>query len=79
MARCANCRGPHFAKANACPKKKAARGEGKGWRSLSPKRRQQSELGSAARKTAYHRRDWTRWRVEEEVEHGPAAREAMEE
>ena len=31
-----NCRGPHFAQANACPKKRAACGDAKGWRSPSP-------------------------------------------
>ena len=31
VPKCANCRGPHFAQANACPKKKAARGDAKGW------------------------------------------------
>ena len=30
VAKCANCKGPHFAQANACPKKKAARAEAKG-------------------------------------------------
>ena len=36
VAKRANCRGPHFAQANACSKKKAARGDAKGWRSPSP-------------------------------------------
>ena len=43
MAKCANCKGPHFAQANVCPKKKATRREAKGWRSLSPKWRQRVE------------------------------------
>ena len=43
VAKCANCKGPHFAQANVCPKKKAARGEAKGWRSPSPKWRQRVE------------------------------------
>ena len=36
VGKCANCKGPHFAQVNACPKKKAARGDAKGWRSPSP-------------------------------------------
>ena len=36
MAKCANCGGPHFAQAKACPKKKAARSEAEGWRSPPP-------------------------------------------
>ena len=43
MAKCANCKGPHPAQANDCPKKKAARGDAKGWRSLSPKWRQRGK------------------------------------
>ena len=43
MARCANCKGPHFAQAKVWPKKKAARREAKGWRSRSPKLRQPAE------------------------------------
>ena len=43
VAKCANCRGPHFGQANACPKKKAARGDAKGWRSPSPTCRQRGE------------------------------------
>ena len=43
MAKCANCRGPHIAQANAYPRKRATRSEAKGWRSPSPKRRQQGE------------------------------------
>ena len=40
VAKCANCGGPHFGQALAFPKKKAARSEAEGWRSLSPKWRQ---------------------------------------
>ena len=36
VAKCANCRGPHFAQANVCPKKSTARGDAKWWGSLSP-------------------------------------------
>ena len=43
VAKCANYRGPHFSQANACLKKKAARGDAKGWRSPSPKWRQKGE------------------------------------
>ena len=35
--------GPHFGKANACSKKKAACGDTKGWRTPSPKWRQRGE------------------------------------
>ena len=40
MVKCANCGGPHFAQAKACPKKKAARSEAAGWMSPFPKWRQ---------------------------------------
>ena len=43
MAKCAGCKGPHFAQANACPRKKAARSDAKVWRPPSPKRRQRGE------------------------------------
>ena len=43
VARCANCKGPHFAQAKVWPKKKAARREAKGWRSRSLKLRQPAE------------------------------------
>ena len=35
MAKCANCKGPRFAHVDACLKKKAARGDAKGWMSPS--------------------------------------------
>ena len=41
VAKCTNCKSPHFTQAKACPKKKAARSEAKGWRSPSPRWRQQ--------------------------------------
>ena len=37
--KCANCGGPHGARADACAAKREARGEARGWRSPSPKRR----------------------------------------
>ena len=37
VPKCAKCRGPHFAQANACPKKKAVPGDAKGRRSFSAK------------------------------------------
>ena len=43
VAKCANCGGPHFGQAKACPKKKAARIEARGWRSPSPRWRQRGE------------------------------------
>lgn len=39
VARCANCKGSHFAQAKVCPKK-AARNGAKGWRSPSPRWRE---------------------------------------
>ena len=41
VAMCANCKGPHAGHALACPTKNAARSEAKGWRSPSPRWRQQ--------------------------------------
>ena len=43
VAKCANCKGPHFAQAKVCPKKKAARSEAKGWRSPPPRWKQPAE------------------------------------
>lgn len=37
VAKCANCKGPYFAQANACSKKKVARCEAKWWRSPPPR------------------------------------------
>ena len=78
VPKCANCRGPHFAQANACPKKKAARSDAKGWRSPPPKWRQRDEASppedppTVAQETPGDRPE-----VEEEYE--PASGEAMEE
>ena len=38
--KCANCGGPHGARADACAAKRKARVEARGWRSPSPKRRE---------------------------------------
>ena len=38
--KCANCGGPHGARADVCGAKREARGEARGWRSLPPKRRE---------------------------------------
>ena len=43
VAKYGNIGGPHFAQANACPKKRAAGGEAKGWRSPSPTWRQRGQ------------------------------------
>lgn len=43
VAMCANCKGTHFAQANACAKEMAARGDAKGWRSPSPTWRQRGK------------------------------------
>lgn len=48
-AECVNCRGPHFAQANVCPKKREARWEAKGWRSPSPQRRKREARVPEAR------------------------------
>ena len=41
--RCANCGGPHGARADACMAKREARVEARGWRSPSPKRREKGK------------------------------------
>ena len=75
---CANCRGPHFAQANACPEKKAARGDAKGWRSPSPKWKQRGEASLPEDPpTGTQEPPGDRPEVEEEYE--PASGEAMEE
>ena len=48
VVKCANCGGPDFGQAKACPKKKAARRDAKGWRSPSPKWRQRGEAPERA-------------------------------
>ena len=40
-AKCANCGGPHGARADACAAKKIAQHAARGWRSLPPPRREQ--------------------------------------
>ena len=42
-AKCANCGGPHGARADACAAKREARGEARGWRSPSPRRREKGK------------------------------------
>ena len=42
-AKCANCGGPHGARADACAAKRGARGEDRGWRSPSPRRREKGK------------------------------------
>ena len=39
VAKCPNCKGPHFAQANACKAKGGARALARGWRSPSPTRK----------------------------------------
>ena len=41
--KCANCGGPHGARADACVAKREARGEARGWQSPSPKRREKGK------------------------------------
>ena len=41
--KCANCGGPHGARADACAAKREARVEARGWRSPSPKRREKGK------------------------------------
>ena len=42
--KCANCGGPHGARADACAAKREARGEARGWRSPSPRRQEKGNL-----------------------------------
>ena len=43
VVKCANCGGPHGARADACAAKREARVEARGWRSPSPKRREKGK------------------------------------
>ena len=43
VVKCANCGGPHGARADACMAKRKAQVEARGWRSRSPKRREKGE------------------------------------
>ena len=77
VARCANCRGPHFAQANVCLKR-MARGEAKGCRSSSIEWRQRGEATQPEDPPAGTQET----RGEEpdgEKEHEPAMEEAMKE
>ena len=76
-SKCANCRGPHFAQANACPKK-AARGDTKGWRPPSPKWRQRGETSQPEQPPTTAGGE-PEGEVEEETQHEPAPGEEMEE
>ena len=78
MAKCANCKGPHFAQANACPKKRAARGDAKGCRSPSPTWRQLGKT-TPPKETPADARGTPRGVMEVKVESQPASEEAMEE
>ena len=79
MAKCANCGGPHFAQAKACPKK-AARGEAKGWMSPSPKWRQPAEAEQPEEPQATAEGEKGKGEVEvEEVGHESSSGEDMEE
>ena len=48
MAKCANCGGPHGARADACAAKKIAQHAARGWRSPPPPRRGKKEAPDAA-------------------------------
>ena len=43
VVKCANCGGPHGARADACAAKREARGEARGWRSPSSKRQEKGK------------------------------------
>ena len=45
-AKCANCGGPHWARADACAAKRGARQSARGWRSPPPQRREQRAEGA---------------------------------
>ena len=80
VAKCANCGGAHFAQAKACPKKKAARGEAKEWRSPSPKWRQPAEAEQPEEPQATAEGRKGKGEVEvEEVWHESSSGEDMEE
>ena len=78
VAKWANCKGPHLAQANAFAKKKAARGEAKGWRSPPPRWRQREESQQPEEPSSTAESGRT-GEVEVEAEQEPAGGEAMEE
>ena len=78
MAKCANYKGPHFGQAKACPKKKAARGDAKGWRSPSPTWRQRGKT-SPPEEPPTDAQETLRGGIEVEEEYEPASKVAMEE
>ena len=72
MAKCANCRGPHFAQVNVCLKKKAARSDAKGWRSPSPRWRQQAETAQQPEEPSAAAESGPEGKARVEVEHESA-------
>ena len=74
VAKCANCGGPHFAQAKACPKKKA-----EGWRSPSPKWRQPAQAGQPEEPPTSAEGEKGGEMEVEEVRHELGAGEEMEE
>ena len=78
MAKCANCKCPHFGQAYACPKKKAASGDAKGGMSPSSTWSQRgctSPLGEPPTDA----QETPRGGIEVEEEYEPASEEAIKE
>ena len=77
--KCANCGGPHGARADACAAKREARVEAKGWRSASPKRREKGKGPERPEERATTTQGGEEGEVEVTVpERGGAAQVAME-
>ena len=65
-AKCANCGGPHGARADVCVARKIAQHASRGWRSPPPPRRERRGRflvlwPRASRRRAYRRSRWRRW------------------
>ena len=78
VAKCANCRGPHFAQARVCAETRAACNEAKGWRSPPPTWRQRGKP-SPLEELLAGTKEAPRVRPEVEEKSESALGEAMEE
>ena len=76
VTKCAKCRAPHFGQASACPKKRAARGDAKEWRSPSPTWRQRGET-PPPEEPSTDAQETLSGGMEVEEEYEPASEEAM--
>ena len=78
VARCGNCRDPHFAQANTCPKKEATRRDARGWGPPSPTWRQRGRA-SPPEEPPSSAQETPRDEMEVEEEYASTSEEAMEE